>query len=161
MATVETIKEVVSFLAEVTGKQVTPALFALWEYSFEEVGDEDLKRAAFEYADMNRFFPTPMDLKVIMGEAPKTRGLAWARITGYLSEKIEYGELDDMSKKLLEIMGGPKYVKERMTFKDVKITFFQMYDDVAEGEYVEQVRERMMLSAPVLISGLLEAKDGD
>jgi hypothetical protein len=159
MASLDTIKEVVGFLAEVTGREVNRSLFRLWTYSFEDVKDEDLRAATIEYADTNRFFPTPKDIKDLMGESPRSRGLAWARISGFLSEKIEYGELDDMSKKMLEIMGGARHVKEQMSFKDIRISFFQMYDDVAEGEYAGKMRDRARLNSPSLVTKLLENKD--
>ena len=158
MATVETVKQIVGFLAEVTGKTVTPALFSLWEYSFEEADDDELKKAAYEYVESNRFFPTPMELRAIMGQTPRSRGLAWARISGFLTGKIKWAELDDISKKMIDLLGGSKYVREN-PLKDTKITFFQLYDDVAAGEYAKEVRERLTLKAPALISGLLEVKD--
>ena len=161
MASVEAVKEVLMWLSGATvGREFSQPLFDLWMFSFEDVDNADLKQAALEYAKMNRFFPVPIDLLRLLGKAPMKAGLAWAKVGELLEERLQFSELPHEIRRVLKAMGGVKYVREQPT-KDMRITFFQMYESISDEMFVSQTRERARLSAPVLIKGLLEDKDHD
>lgn len=158
MAELQTIKKVLRWLADVTvGKELNQSLFDLWAHSFGDVDDEQLGRAAIEYAQANKYFPVPADLLRLIGKAPLEAGLAWAKLGEYLNGSIEYANLPQELKNTLQAMGGTKYVREQPN-KDMRIAFFQIYESVAKDEFNAKMKERAMLKAPVLITKLLEAK---